>query len=211
MVSLAPRVYPLAARLLCNEEEAEDAVQETMLKLWKKRDSLNVHPNLDGFVFLTVKNHCLDVLKQRKYLFEDIGRIDICDQNRNDNDYERQEHHKLIKEIIDSLPENLREVIILRDIDGLEYDEISAITGKKAENLRVMLSRARSSVAAIAVIVTSFALLRPHKSKGMDYESKLALYHEALGMIESAKPESTGKEIVYEDETLIIYLISEKY
>ena len=147
VVSLAPRIYPLVARLLGNDEEAEDAVQETMLKLWKIKNRLNSHPNLQGFVFLTARNHCLDMLKQRKYIFEDIGQLDIRDQDRNDTEYEYQEHYNYIKEIINSLPENYREVIILRDIDGLEYDEISAITGKSTEHLRVILSRARRSVA----------------------------------------------------------------
>ncbi len=147
VVSLSPRIYPMVARLLGNNGEAEDAVQETMLKLWKRRNSLDTHPNLQGFVFLTAKNHCLDVLKRRKHIFEEIGYTDIRDHSGNNKEYEDVEHYNFMKEVINNLPEKYREVIILRDLDGLEFDEISVITGKTTEYLRVILSRARKSVA----------------------------------------------------------------
>jgi len=147
VVSLAPRIYPLVERLLGSDEKAKDAIQDTMLKLWKIRNKLVSHPNLQSFVFLTAKNHCLDILKRRKPFFEDIGQLDIRDQNRIDMEYEDQEHYNFIKEIIYSLPKDYREVMVLRDIDGLKYEEISAITGKSAEHLRVILSRARKIVA----------------------------------------------------------------
>jgi len=64
VVSLSPRVYQMVARMLADEEKAKDAVQEIMIKLWNNRKQLAKHPNINGFVFLTAKNYCLDMLKK---------------------------------------------------------------------------------------------------------------------------------------------------
>ena len=84
-------------------------------------------------------------------------------------------------------------------------------TLKKTQGVKRRLNTILFSSAAIIVIVVSLALLRPWQRAEMDYERKVALYQEALDMIESAEPESVGKEIIYEDETMIIYLETEKY
>ena len=55
----------MAARMLGNDEDAQDAVQEIMIKLRKCKKQLKEHPNLNGFVFLTARNHCLDRLKKK--------------------------------------------------------------------------------------------------------------------------------------------------
>lgn len=66
ILSLSPRIFPLAARLLGDEEDGRDAVQEIMIKLWNTRKQLNKHPNISGFVFLTARNYCLDRLRVKK-------------------------------------------------------------------------------------------------------------------------------------------------
>ena len=65
VVSLSERIYPMVVRMLGNKESAEDAVQEIMIKLWDKRGNLKNHPNITGFVFLTARNYCLDILKKK--------------------------------------------------------------------------------------------------------------------------------------------------
>ena len=55
----------MVARMLGNKESAEDAVQEIMMKLWDKRRNLEKHPNITGFVFLTARNYCIDILKKK--------------------------------------------------------------------------------------------------------------------------------------------------
>lgn len=147
IVSLAPRIYPMVARLLDNREDAEDAVQEIMMKLWAKRSSLENHPNPGAFVFLTTKNYCLDIIKKKKIRFVDASahsNLKISDNS--ENKQETEEAYRLIESILDSLPENQKNIIKYRDIDGLEYDEISILTGIRKEHLRVMLSRARKSI-----------------------------------------------------------------
>ena len=137
----------MAARLLGDEEEARDAVQDIMIKLWNSRRTLDQHPNMAGFVFLTGRNYCLDLLRSRKniqpyYMYQDVKPEVFAEHG----EYDLKEVFALIKQIISKLPENQKEVILMRDMDGLEFEEIAAITNLKLEHLRVLLSRARKYV-----------------------------------------------------------------
>jgi RNA polymerase sigma-70 factor (ECF subfamily) len=105
------------------------------------------HPNINGFVFLTAKNHCLDIIKKKKkFVISDVPIEAEADKvNGEDKEFVNQKYIK-IKAIIEGLPDQQKEVIVFRDIDGLEFEEISEITGYKKEHIRVILSRARKMV-----------------------------------------------------------------
>ena len=70
VLSLSARIYPMVARMLGNNGSAEDAVQEIMIKLWDRRRGIGNHPNIQGYVFLTARNYCLDRLKKKNPDFE---------------------------------------------------------------------------------------------------------------------------------------------
>ena len=147
IVSLSPRIYPMAARLLKNEEDANDAVQEIMLKLWKARNKLDRHPNINGFVFLTARNHCLDILKRERPVNSDLDLVEYIRLAPNESPtLEQKELFDIVRRIIDELPHKQSDIIMLRDIDGLEISEISAVTGISPEHTRVLLSRARKTI-----------------------------------------------------------------
>ena len=145
--SLVDRLYPMVMRYLGNQSDTKDALQDIMLKLWKKRNQLLNHPNPQGFIFLTARNHCLDILKKKKRTFVDLENIKTSDflMNENSNsDY--NELKKVILGILDNCPIQHNEVLILRDIDGLEYKEIGELIDLKVEHIRVILSRTRKYV-----------------------------------------------------------------
>jgi len=135
----------MAARMLGSDEDAQDAVQEIMIKLWKCKKQLKKHPNLNGFIFLTARNHCLDRLKKKNpeqtySVYQ--GKLPQGTQDQ----VEYAEVFSFVQEIIKELPDNQKEVMLLYDIDGLEFEEIAAIVGLKIEHVRVLLSRARKMV-----------------------------------------------------------------
>lgn len=145
--SMSDRIYPMVMRMLRNENDAKDAIQEIMLKLWNKRKKLGSHPNLNGFIFLTTRNHCLDILKKKRKRTVDLSEEKIKDiEYESSLNYEYIELKKHIEEIIERCPIQHKEILILRDVDGLEYKEIAAITELKVEHLRVILSRIRKYV-----------------------------------------------------------------
>jgi RNA polymerase sigma factor (sigma-70 family) len=146
VLSLSGNVFPLAKRLLVSDEMAHDAIQQSMMKLWEIRKQLDKCTNLKAFVFRVVRNVCLDELKKKKPLFvEEPGSF----SNQSfmvDKSHEQQEMVTIVKHVINSLNENQREVIQMRDIDGLEFEEIAEITSMDIPYIRVLLSRARKTV-----------------------------------------------------------------
>lgn len=147
VVSLSDRLYPMLRRLLSNDDVAKDALQEVMIKLWNGRGKLGKHPNLDGYIFLVARNYALDQLKKRSM---DTIDIDSCYHiNIEDNLYDRMESREklaMVYKVIDQLPKQQREVIIMRDLDALEFHEIELLTDLNISHIRVLLSRARKEV-----------------------------------------------------------------
>lgn len=147
VLSLSNRIFPMAARMLQDEEEAQDAVQEIMIKLWNHRKQLGDHPNVSGFIFLTARNHCFDLLRKRNIdeanqAYQKLIADVYEDQGINDF----KELSEIVYQIINVLPENQRDIILMRDLDGFEFEEIVEVTNLKIEHIRVLLSRARKYV-----------------------------------------------------------------
>lgn len=144
---LSDRIYPFVVRLLGNQENAKDAVQEIMIKLWDRRKQLAGHPNINGFVFLTARNHCLDILKKYRFGQGDPGfNLQLIDSETGQDKLEWKELNNLLKEVLQKLPEQQRTVVIMRDIDGCSFDEIAAVMQLKKEYIRVLLSRGRKQI-----------------------------------------------------------------
>jgi RNA polymerase sigma-70 factor (ECF subfamily) len=145
--SLSERIYPMVARMLGNTADAEDAIQEIMTKLWLKREKLENHPNIKAFVFLTARNYCLDQLRKSKPNLVDINSATVqLSNNVKHQKLEWKELNKIILNILEKLPAQQKEVLIMRDIDGYKNIEIAFALDLKVEYIRVLLSRARRHV-----------------------------------------------------------------
>lgn len=149
VISLSDRLFPMVSRLLGSRINAEDAIQEIMIRLWDKRRLLKKHPNVPGFVFLTARNYCLDQLKKVKPEFDDTAELhNACETDTyGTDDMEWKELNNLIDHIVQTLPDQQQKIITMRDLDGLEFHEIAVITNLKVEHIRVLLSRARKQLA----------------------------------------------------------------
>jgi RNA polymerase sigma factor (sigma-70 family) len=146
VIPLRGKLYSLAKSLLSNDFEAEDAVQETLLRLWSVRSQLNDHPNIGGFAMQTLKNICIDKLRSKRYKIPNES-IEITNNAPNPYQYtEQNDEIAIIRQIIDTLPPTQRMIIMMRDVEGYELDEIAEITGSDSSAIRVNLSRARKTV-----------------------------------------------------------------
>lgn len=143
---LSEQLFPMVSRILGNHEKAEDALQEIMLKLWGKRKTLKKHPNVKGFVFLTARNYCLDVLRKKKVNVEEATNYLKVVKSSDIDNLEWQELNKIIREILKTLPEQQKEVFLMRDIDGYEFEEIATALSIKKTHARVLISRARKQI-----------------------------------------------------------------
>lgn len=147
VIPYSVKLYPMIFRILKNEEETRDALQELMLKLWNKRTDLNQCSNLTAYIITTAKNYSFDLLKKKRPAV--IGENDeykILNIAENGIDSEKLEKYEYVHKTIEKLPEKLRTVIQLRDIDGLSFEEIKEMTGFEITYIRVILSRARLKV-----------------------------------------------------------------
>lgn len=147
VIPYSVKLYPMIFRILKNEEETRDALQELMLKLWNKRTDLNQCSNLTAYIITTAKNYSFDLLKKKRPAV--IGENDeykILNIAENGIDSEKQAKYEYVHKTIEKLPEKFRTVIQLRDIDGLSFEEIKEMTGFEITYIRVILSRARLKV-----------------------------------------------------------------
>ena len=134
-------------RLLKSDAETQDAVQELMMKLWDKKDSLQKLDNTDAYIMRMAKNYCLDVMKKKKPQIlgeeEQLKLINLPDREEN---FEHLERFDQVRKVIETLPEKYKQVIQYRDMDGFEFEEIMELTGYEVPYIRVLLSRARVMV-----------------------------------------------------------------
>lgn len=142
------RMYATAWQLTGNQQEAEDLVQDAMLRLWTKREGLTIPDNAEAFSVTTLRNLFYDQHRKKHLKENDEEPEDY--QLRTDRDASDILEHKqgasLVQQVINNLPEKQKLVITLHDIDNLTYEEIEAQTGLSAVNIRVALSRARKAV-----------------------------------------------------------------
>src|SRR5690606_18615578 len=120
---------------------------EIMIKLWDRRKQIEKHPNITGFVLLTARNYCIDLLKKKTPKMDSSDlQLKVLISEAIDSQIEWQELIGIVESLLEELPEQQREVMMLRDIDGFEFAEIAAATNLKVEHVRVLLSRARKQV-----------------------------------------------------------------
>ena len=148
VLPLQDKLYSFSPRFLGDSEDAKDAVQEVLIKLWKLRDSLENYRSILAFAMTVTRNHCLDRIKARRTVPLDDNKVyagQVVNTTPGDI-LERKDLTEKIKRIIGELPENQRSVIHLRDIDGFDNQEIGEIMSMDVNNVRVLLSRARKKV-----------------------------------------------------------------
>ena len=141
------KVFRLAKRLLVSQEEAEDATQEILVKLWKNRQKIQEYNNIEAFSMTMTKNFCLDRLKSKQAQNLKIVHSNYQDHNISlQKDIENKDSLDWVGRIIADLPEQQKMVIQLRDIEQYELDEISDMLDMNNTAVRVALSRARKTI-----------------------------------------------------------------
>ena len=141
------KIFRLAKRLLVSTEEAEDATQEILVKLWNNKAKFDSYKNVEAFSMTMTKNFCLDKLKSKQ-----AQNLKIVHSNYQDHNVSLQKQVELndslswVERIIKDLPEQQKLVIQLRDIEQYDYDEIAKMLDMNNTAVRVTLSRARKTI-----------------------------------------------------------------
>ena len=141
------KLYPMLFRILKDEEETRDALQDLIMKLWKKKNELKNCSNQTAYIITMAKNYSLDLLKKKRPVrISEKEEHKLLNLRSEDLHPDLKEKYEYVHKIIENLPEKYKTVIRYRDIDGFSFEEIEEMTGYKISNLRVILSRARLQV-----------------------------------------------------------------
>ncbi len=141
------KVFRLAKRLLVSTEEAEDATQEILMKLWRNKEKIADYKNVEAFSMTMTKNFCLDRLKSKQ-----AQNLKIVHSNYQDNNtslqkqVENKDSVDWVSKIIEELPEQQKIILQLRDIEEYDFDEIAKVVDMNPTAIRVALSRARKTI-----------------------------------------------------------------
>lgn len=142
-------MYRFALRMLADEQDAKDVVQDVMLKIWSKREEMHLYRNMEAWCMTITKNMCLDRfrLNHRRAMQPLEDHFEISDQAESpQNIAETNDMMKRIREIINGLPEKQKMAVQLRDIEGYAYQEIVEILEMDMNQVKVNLFRARKTL-----------------------------------------------------------------
>jgi len=144
-----PMIYSLAYRLLCNEEEAKDAVQETFIRVWMNLHGFDTNRKFSTWVYAIATNLCYDKLKSTRH-FSRCLPLETLNEVISNEDVEKKmidsELGALISTLTDELTPKQKIVFTLSDLEDLETEEIVLITGMTASQIKSNLFLARQAL-----------------------------------------------------------------
>jgi len=147
-------IYNLAYRMLGNGAEAEDATQETFVRVWTKLDSYDLNRKLSSWILSVASHHCIDRLRRRRG--NQVSMEEIQSWRWLPDDKPRPEERTMmgekadkIRQLLGQLPSQYRLVITLRYWQDRSYAEIAEITGTTESAVKSRLHRARRAMAEL--------------------------------------------------------------
>jgi RNA polymerase sigma-70 factor (ECF subfamily) len=143
-----PKLVRFAREFVLSTEDAENIIQDIFIYLWEHQEILGSLSNLNAFLFVLVKNRCIDFIRQKKLVerkreeFEMVMDKELqlkmyALQQFDENALSADDIEVILNNAINSLPEKCREVFILSRMEGLKYREIAErlnISTKTVEN-----------------------------------------------------------------------------
>ena len=155
------KLFRFALGLLGNREEAQDVVQEVMVKMWNGREKMDTIENMAAWCMRITKNLSLDRLRSKQRKVTDSMEQGFEVKQESLTPYERTEigeSMKRVNELMAALPDKQRQVMLLRDIEGYSYNEICEILELDMSQVKVNLFRARNFVRERLVKMNAYGL-----------------------------------------------------
>ena len=142
-VCLAPRLYQVAMSLVQNQQDAEDVVQETFVKLWREADRLEQMQNAQGYILRMLRNACIDQLRLRH---DETDLLHVEESIADAQPPPQMDAKDRVHAILRSLPPKTQRIVTMRHVAECSIDEICEATGETPSNVRQILSRTRKKM-----------------------------------------------------------------
>lgn len=145
--SFKDKIYRVAKRLLVSQDEAQDAAQEILLRLWTKRSQITKYNSVEAFAMTMTKNYCYDLLKAKR-----SNNLKIVHNNYEDHSSNTVRQTEVSSEVewvfilMKELPEQQQLILQLRDVEQYNNAEIAKMLEMNETAVRVALSRARKTI-----------------------------------------------------------------
>ena len=139
------RIYAYALRMIGDRERANDVFQETFTRIYQRIDPSRQVNNVSAYIFTTARNICLNAIRDAKPSTE----VEEFHQVAFQPNHENVELAELVKTALELLPQHHREAFVLREYDGLSYQEIAEITGNTLATVKIHIFRAKEKLRKI--------------------------------------------------------------
>ena len=143
------KMFAVAYRFLQREDEAEDAVQDVLVKLWQMREKLPPDETLEAYILTMTRNLCIDRIRSRHEVCDDEDgqwKEECIDEDLLEN----KDRLRLVLSFIRQLPGDQQKVLRLKVFEDLPNEQIGALLNLKQDNVRQLLSRARKRLRELA-------------------------------------------------------------
>ena len=169
------KVYHLALRLLGNEADAADAAQDALIRAYTSLSSFRGDSRFSVWLYRLTNNICIDFLRRQKrantvslQTEDDDGEpseLDLPDETWSPEIVaERAEDARAVREAMAALPPELREILTMREIGGLSYEELADALHLELGTVRSRLNRARKKLCVFLTESENFSELQPSKN-----------------------------------------------
>lgn len=144
---MRPALLRLASRYMEDADEAEDVIQDVLLKLWFLREKLDRYRSVDALAMVITKHLCINQLRTRRMETVELQQdMQIAGSETTDQRLLEAEETREVLRVISTLPNLQQAVLRMKHIEGFEVEEIARLTGSTPIAVRTNLSRARKKV-----------------------------------------------------------------
>ena len=150
------KMYAVALRMCANREDAQDCLQDAMLRIYKALPSFKGQSSFSTWAYRITMNTCLDELRRKKVRqaasldqMLEVGWSPVDEENSTERHVDNQELKRNLSKAIQTLPEEMRAAVVLRDVQGFSYDEIASMLSTNVGPVKSRISRGREKLREI--------------------------------------------------------------
>lgn len=160
ILPLKDKLFRIAYRITMHREEAEDLVQDTMLKVWSKKEEWDAYESIEAFCITVVRNLALDRIEKKDFRADEWNDqlTHTPDTDTPASGIEREEQYNIVEQLIAHLPEQQRTIVQLREMEGMSYREIANSLQMTEEQVKINLYRVRQKLKTMYERIANYGL-----------------------------------------------------